>query len=403
MNSKLVEFSAACESPYNLALSRILYLDEDNDSRECSGLATQILDLLAAAIGSWPNDASQLLQVLAILEQVLNADITLSEEVAHHEEFLLSLSLQVVLVKAKQLASGIQDSFSLLRGNGVPFSKTELKSRLPLVFAVPQQQEQLMKILIQQPPVVESTDEYKYHDVGLVMWPAAVALARWITKNPWLIANGKEGILEIGAGCGLVGLTVATILDRCCKRQKEPVNSNDASRLYLTDYNPAVLENLGRNIRLNGLDEKGTTVVGLDFFDQPEIQDDAKTWVDMNGIHRPQVGLILAADILCYSNDADLVCNTIQAALAEGGTAIVVSPDGNKRFGVEDFAQVCRRAGLQVEVTTLLADSSSPTGSLSGDERKEEMDTLLHDLEQTCRFTLDYELLMFTIGKPLSE
>lgn len=269
----------------------------------------------------------------------------------------------------------------------------------PLVFVVPQEQDSL-KILIHQ----VASEETEMHNVGYVMWPSSVTLARWITKNPSVVLEAGGGILELGAGCGLVGLTAATLLQQQKAKKedvKTPIDIDDKGNtsLFLTDYDPAVLQNLGRNISLNKLDKDRTTVVGLDFFDQPESGDDKVCWVDMDGSQRPQVSLILAADILCYSNDADLVSNTIQAALVEGGQAIVVAPNDGRRFGVDEFPEACRKAGLLVNTTDLVADSQSPG---SGEDEKE---LLVRDLEQTTGFTQEreYNLTMFTIDKPISQ
>ena len=78
----------------------------------------------------------------------------------------------------------------------------------------------------------------------------------------------------------------------------------------------------------------------------------------MNGQRHPPVPLILGADILAYSNDAELVAATLQSALApNGGKAYIVSPDETRRFGVTDFPQACSDLGLQVEQSILMANN----------------------------------------------
>ena len=64
------------------------------------------------------------------------------------------------------------------------------------------------------------------HATGFVMWPSAVMLSRWLARNPSIVLGGRGGgaaeasaaaegdILELGAGCGLVGLTAAALLRR---------------------------------------------------------------------------------------------------------------------------------------------------------------------------------------------
>jgi hypothetical protein len=50
------------------------------------------------------------------------------------------------------------------------------------------------------------------HDTGLVMWPSSVMLARYLTQHPSIVRDCSGDILELGAGCGLVGLTAARLL-----------------------------------------------------------------------------------------------------------------------------------------------------------------------------------------------
>ena len=246
-------------------------------------------------------------------------------------------------------------------------------------------------------------DETEQHNTGFVMWPSAVMLSRYITNNPSIVfqsdngtdhneGNGAAGgndILELGAGCGLVGLTVAAMLKKK-KEQRQGSTTTTTSteggdhtsprrnrNVILTDYDPVVLENIKRNCILNGVQDY-TKVAGLDFFDQGEnvttdvcehvaasVAGDGEVdndhWIELNnGIKQSQVSLILAADILCYSNDAVLVANTINAALKpNGGKAYLFSSNSNHRFGVEEFPTACRNAGLTIEVTNNITPLSS--------------------------------------------
>jgi len=435
---ELQEFErAVSQSPHQLALSRMEYLNDDSNQEKCGGceggLAQQLVRVLEEALDAWKTNNSnetneRLRMILAILRNIHSADTALSEEVARHPGSLNCLRKLLRVLddngvdeesygQLQELAQDIQMSW--MSKKGLPFSRSELQSRLPLVFALPQKQQhqdpsncsipnqqqddprtganndKWWKILIHQTEARQTSQK----DVGFVIWPSSVTLARWITQNPSLVLDAANGgILELGAGCGLVGLTVATLI-----QQQKPEDNVDC-KLFLTDYNPTVLENLKHNLRLNDLDHKFTTVVGLDFADQPPTSnghrdDDGnndnphpRAWVDMDGTMRPQVGLILAADIICRFSDATLVASTICAALMDGGQAIVVTPDSSHRYGVEQFPQACHDAGLQIEVTTLVADN---------DHQDEDRSMLVHDLEQTSGFTEGYHLLMFRIRKPL--
>jgi predicted nicotinamide N-methyase len=258
--------------------------------------------------------------------------------------------------------------------------------------------------------LVDDEADTDQHDTGFVMWPAAVVLARWLGMHPSLLLSSaaKGNVLEIGAGCGLVGLTAATLIQHAAVQQRSPSEEEknalgEVGNLIFSDYNPTVLENLKRNIGLNNLDGCAQ-VVGLDFFDQ-EDGGTKYNWVDMDGDLQPQVDLVLAAEVLAYSNDAVNVANTIWTTLKEGGHAIVVSPDESRRFGVEAFPDALEQAGLQVHVLDNLLDIVS-FDSEGGGTAASDQERLIEDLEKTVGYNKQgyvySNLKMFIIEKPNS-
>ena len=263
--------------------------------------------------------------------------------------------------------------------------------------------------LVQEPETAQ-------HDTGFVMWPASVVLARWMALNPSILhecaAQGAD-VLEIGAGCGLVGLTAATLL-----QQQQPPTTMKQGNLIFSDYNPTVLENLQQNIRLNDhLDASTIRVVGLDFFDQddPTLVNE---WVDMQGIRQPQVQLVLGADVLAYTNDAVNVARTLWKTLAQGGQALVVTPDEGLRFGVQEFPTACRNLGLHVTVVENLLHvvaSQSNQGNAEADDDASSSSsasaTMTTTMTQDLGKTIGYNnqagyaycnILLFMIQKPFA-
>eukprot|EP00546_Thalassionema_frauenfeldii_P014342 CAMPEP_0178917298 /NCGR_PEP_ID=MMETSP0786-20121207/13168_1 /TAXON_ID=186022 /ORGANISM="Thalassionema frauenfeldii, Strain CCMP 1798" /LENGTH=257 /DNA_ID=CAMNT_0020590831 /DNA_START=154 /DNA_END=927 /DNA_ORIENTATION=- len=246
----------------------------------------------------------------------------------------------------------------------------------------------------------ESDADHDQHNTAFVMWPSAVMLSRYIAQHPSILQDGGD-ILELGAGCGLVGLTAARLLQ---EQEKEQISN--PSTVIFTDYNPVALENIQRNIRLNELEH--VDCVGLDFFDQIPDDDDTN-WKDMSGQPRPQVSLILGADLMAYSNDATLVANSIQTALAEGGKALIYSPAKGTRFGVADFPEACYSLGLDVEETTTNAPTSSLSSSSNqeGEHKNEDSNELLQkELEKSGyegrNGPSGYDFTMFTVTKPVT-
>jgi predicted nicotinamide N-methyase len=172
------------------------------------------------------------------------------------------------------------------------------------------------------------------------MWPSAVALSRWLVSNPLEVQD--KDILELGAGCGLVGLVAARLK---VKLRKEI--DRETSHVKLTDFNELVLKNIDQNIFLNGL-EGAAKGAGLDFY----IQDaELDGWLDSNGTKRDQVDLILASDIICQPDDAFAAARSICYTLRSGGKAIIVCADSKHRFGVERFEEACLELGLKVSRT----------------------------------------------------
>ena len=314
-----------------------------------------------------------------------------------------------------------------------------------------------LEILLQQ---AEDEEADGMHATGFVMWPSAVMLSRWLARNPSIVLGGRGGgaaeasaaaegdILELGAGCGLVGLTAAALLRRDRLRREDDEEADqeedededggdvEGGKVIFTDYNPAVLENLERNLRLNRLDGGRSSVVGLDFFDQSPAADgtggsDADAppgaaarpgWIGMDGTRRRPVRLVLAAEILCYSNDAALVAGTLEGALCEGGRAILLGPDSTHRFGVEEFPEACRNLGLTVRITDRIKVGDDPLAALVAGDGDGDVDadvdappavdrpavgrdeTLMRELEESgySRSHVAYDFTMFTVDKPIS-
>jgi predicted nicotinamide N-methyase len=230
-------------------------------------------------------------------------------------------------------------------------------------------------------------------DVGFLMWPSAVALAQWLIQNATIL-RGKS-VLELGAGCGLTGLVGAQLQQRF--KKKKQYTSDAPPRILLTDFNPQVLENLERNIALNDLADEAS-VVGLDFYQQTgpcsSSSSSSSTWIDLNGMARDPVDVVLGADIICQPEDARAAAKAIHDCLVPGGQAILISASAKHRFGVDHLQDACITIGLLVR-------SVEPVDRQVLFHRHDHHHGVgvLQDLKKTAGFVEDMDLILFRIEK----
>jgi len=307
------------------------------------------------------------------------AEVTSSSfgsDIVQEEDLDTVMELQDLACEIGSLCGG---SFPM---KSSPYTVEELRARLPLCFSVSSVNDReesttdtaveraTQHILINQVTARQSAQE----DVGFVMWPSAVALSSWVVTNPKVVI-GKR-VLEIGAGCGLTGLAAAAIAADVDHRE---------TQVILTDFNDTVLQNIDRNIHLNGLTETASTLK-LDFRFQTG-SNYRGGWIDGSGSVQDAVDVVLAADVICKPEDAVAAANTIYDALVPGGIAIVISADAKHRFGVDGFNDECCRVGLDVQISNVADLYNGGLVSSRG-------------LEQTSGYVEGMTLTMFQVRKP---
>ena len=110
---------------------------------------------------------------------------------------------------------------------------------------------------------------------GYGIWSASIIMGQWMTDvfyNNRHTSSSEETapirtILELGAGCGIPGITVA----------KSFVNTTIPPTVYVTDLNPLTLRNLQHNVTTNHV-EALTRVVSLDWNELIQSRDDTAVW-----------------------------------------------------------------------------------------------------------------------------
>ena len=228
-------------------------------------------------------------------------------------------------------------------------------------------------------------------DVGFALWPAAIPLSRWLVAHRgYLLCNGSRRVLEIGAGVGLTGIVAALAAS------KKKDDGALTSAVWLTDFNPKVLDNLARNAQLNepllhhggddnelahfaSEDGEPRLRIARDDWSQYKLSggnsgnsgsyDSSSTTSSTSSTSSPRIcqqqweprlpssslfDVILGSDMICSKSDAEGVAALLAARLSpDGGIAILLLPPNDVRWGVDAFPDAMTTAGLVFETRLL--------------------------------------------------
>ncbi|MDT8391249.1 MAG: hypothetical protein RRC34_12150 [Lentisphaeria bacterium] len=160
------------------------------------------------------------------------------------------------------------------------------------------------------------------------LWPSSLALAQYLIDNRQTIVKTSQA-LELGAGLGLAGLTLAKL----------------GVPVVLTDTAEDAREILRIHLRENGLHSQDKNrVMALDFFNPGMCSS-------------PGPDLIIGADILFEERNCGAVAATLSRLLGRTGRALIADPF---RKTAEIFSGCLERNGLQVTETILEPPARKP-------------------------------------------
>ena len=148
-----------------------------------------------------------------------------------------------------------------------------------------------------------ATDEYMPYWAEI--WPAGVELARHVAGLDPAVLAGLD-VLELGCGLGLPALVAAL----------------RGARVTATDWSPEAIEALRENAARNRV----------------EIEARIHDWRDPDALGGARFDLVLAADVLYEERNAVPLLATIDAGLADAGTALLADPGRRHAEGFTDLA-----------------------------------------------------------------
>ncbi|KAG5177574.1 putative methyltransferase-domain-containing protein, partial [Tribonema minus] len=152
------------------------------------------------------------------------------------------------------------------------------------------------------------------YTTGLGIWGSSLVMARWLTDAPMQKILKSATVVELGAGCGVAGLTAAVY--------------TRAASVLMTDLNEATLDNLRHNVELNRTAaHTPPTPPAL----QCEVQVAALDWSDPSTY--PPAGkahVLLGCDLVYHKESVAPLIRVARKLVRPGGSLLLVSPASNR-------------------------------------------------------------------------
>lgn len=181
-------------------------------------------------------------------------------------------------------------------------------------------------------------DQSPQHDTtGVHLWSSSIVASYWMAD---LVKDGNpfagKRIIELGCGCGLMGLVSAI-------HSKYFFNSQPA-KLFLTDVSRLSLENADVNIHLNsallGENQSFVQVKYLNWFDQESI----RSLDDSNPEVQGSFDIIIGSDLVYNSDMETQLSKVVSELLSPQGTFYYVHR--HDRLCASNFEQALENMGL---------------------------------------------------------
>ena len=212
----------------------------------------------------------------------------------------------------------------------------------------------------------------RYEHTGTRIWAGSWLHRSWALSNPQLFPPGSS-VLELGAGCGLVGLTVATA------HRHVHVTMSDFHGHCVGSDGGSVMHNLRLNAQRNAgmLADGGrgrVRVVELDWAKPTE----PRLWFPLEDSRVPTssasppaplcppepTDVLLACEVLYTEEGTKCFCATLAAVIRKpSGVGYIMN--NSRRTDLDKFENGCAAYGLAVERLEVLEDAETAGGVLS--------------------------------------
>jgi predicted nicotinamide N-methyase len=204
----------------------------------------------------------------------------------------------------EDVTSTIIDDAAFILSSFSDSTKDEEEEALTRDFSFPTTSGRNIDVTLNDAPL-SGTD---HTDVGLQSWGASIVLSSMMCADPerFYLARytlkERPNIFELGAGTGLVSLTLAKLI---------PEIGVQEARIEATDYHPAVLENCKLNINTNFSPEK---------YQLPPVSTSILDWSQPPAELEATADLLIASDVIYAPEHATWLRDCAAHLLKPNGT-----------------------------------------------------------------------------------
>lgn len=251
---------------------------------------------------------------------------------------------------------------------------------------------------------------------GLGIWAASLVCAQWMQRMVVLsslssfeqqqqlehsvflpFVNNQEEqvtILELGSGCGVPGLVVASAVAASASTNDDDNNSHP-TKIYLTDFNPRTIENLQYNIALNQNNRTATATVSTNNKESTQVLAQNINWQDATTWPKEKVDVMIGSDLIYQSDMVPALVNVVKGLLAHPhGVFFYVAPDTGRK-GQDDFF-----AKMQEHDFVLISERTAPVEYVENPlQSQDEEECFLHFHELMNMTAANFKLYEFRWNK----
>jgi len=166
---------------------------------------------------------------------------------------------------------------------------------------------------------------------GLAIWAASIVAARWLADPPGRFDGAS--LLELGAGCGLPGLSAA--------------HHSRPSYVVLSDLNPDTVANMEHNVSLNAgrgqmnMEEHSSAIISTSYdWDDKASHPRCPTRKD------GRFDYVIGSDLIYQKDVVPHLIKAVRGTLADDGAFLYVCPEGG-RDGLDEFIEAMDGDGFR--------------------------------------------------------